>query len=36
MLAGALVLGEAVGPALALAMGLVALGIYLVNTQPRA
>ena len=31
MTASALVLGERVGPALALAMGLVALGIYLVN-----
>jgi drug/metabolite transporter (DMT)-like permease len=31
MAAGALVLGERVGPALAIAMALVALGIYLVN-----
>lgn len=36
MLAGALVLGERVGPALAVAMALVALGIYLVNSTQRA
>lgn len=36
MLAGALVLGEPVGPALAAAMALVAVGIYLVSAPRRA
>jgi drug/metabolite transporter (DMT)-like permease len=35
MLAGALVLGEPVGPALAAAMALVAAGIYLVSAPQR-
>jgi len=35
MTAGALVLGERVGVALAAAMALVALGIYLVNSRQR-
>ena len=34
MAAGALVLGEPVGPPLAVAMALVAAGIYLVNSRP--
>jgi drug/metabolite transporter (DMT)-like permease len=36
MTASALVLGERIGPALAIAMALVALGIYLVNRPERA
>jgi len=36
MLAGGLVLGERIGPALALAMALVAAGLYLVNRPARA
>lgn len=36
VVAGWLLLGEPVTPALILAMGLVALGIYLVNRQPAA
>jgi drug/metabolite transporter (DMT)-like permease len=36
MAAGALLLGEPVGPALAVAMTLVAAGIYLVNSRPAA
>jgi len=36
LLAGWLLLGEPVTPALAVAMGCVALGIYLVNRQPGA
>ena len=36
MLAGGLILGERIGPALALAMALVAAGLYLVNRPARA
>ena len=36
VLAGALLLGERISPALAVALGLVALGIWLVNRPPKA
>jgi drug/metabolite transporter (DMT)-like permease len=36
VLAGALLLGERIGPALAVALALVALGIWLVNRPPKA